>query len=523
MKKAVILARVSTLRQEKEGLSLKEIQLPKLQEYAKENGFEVVREFVFSESADRKIRTKFNEMTDFVKKDPDIKAIIAFRVDRITRNFRDAVEMDNLRLDHDKELHFAYDRLVIDKQSVGRVIQDWDLKVFLAKQTINRLKEDAFTTSQRKLSNYEWPNGAPFGYKNTKNENNKNWIYIDDSNAEIVKRVFEWYATGAQSMLEVRNKVNEMFGTKYTKSKIDAILKNPFYCGTMIYDGKEYPHQYERIISHEIFESAQKIKAGYNKKHFKFAGLPFAYRGLIRCAECGCIVTPEKKTKPSGKTYHYYHCTQYKGKHGAEWLSEEDLTTQFSNLFSQLTVPSDVADDIVKSLKSSHSDKVEFHDSMLKRYQNDYDMYENRITKMYEDKLDGSITQSFYEEKRIEYRKKQKAINEKIAKLHIADEEYYLNSEYILKLVTNAKSLFESSEPDEKRLLLKMSLQNLTLDGKKVRYDWINPFNKIAFCASRSAWLPLKDLFINREIDFGFSLQNIKTTFELLHLPAVYA
>ena len=42
MKKAVILARVSTLRQEKEGLSLKDIQLPELRDYAVKRDFEVV-------------------------------------------------------------------------------------------------------------------------------------------------------------------------------------------------------------------------------------------------------------------------------------------------------------------------------------------------------------------------------------------------------------------------------------------------------------------------------------------------
>lgn len=41
----------------------------------------------------------------------------------------------------------------------------------------------------------------------------------------------------------------------------------------------------------------------------------------------------------------------------------------------------------------------------------------------------------------------------------------------------------------EKRLLLKMTLQNLELKGKKVRFDWMNPFDKIANLASRQAWL----------------------------------
>ena len=34
-----------------------------------------------------------------------------------------------------------------------------------------------------------------------------------------------------------------------------------------------------------------------------------------------------------------------------------------------------------------------------------------------------------------------------------------------------------------------MALQNLELDGKKSRFDWINLFDKIAFYASRQAWL----------------------------------
>lgn len=489
MRKAVILARVSTLRQEKEGLSLQDIQLPILRDYARDTDFEIDREFVFSESADRKIRTKFTEMIEYVKSHPEIEAIIAYRVDRITRNYRDAVLIDDLRNEYRKEIHFVYDRLVISEKTTGREITDWDTKVYLAKQFLNRLKDDAVTTAQRKLANGESPSGAPFGYVNKPDENNRNWIYIDENNAVIVRKIYEWYSTGSLSMLEVRNKVNEVFGTNFVKSKVEGILKNPFYIGTIIYNGMEYPHRYEHILSQDLYDKVQAVKAGYNKKHFKFAGLPFAYRGLIRCADCGCILTPEKKTKKNGKIYLYYHCTQYKGKHGAMWLSEDDLTKQFSALFAQLQMPKNEVEDITTSLKGSHKDKVHFHDDLLERYQTEYKTYENRIAKMYEDKLDGSITPSFYEEKRKEYRGKQKGLQTKMAKLHVADEEYYLNSEYLLKIASHAKELFESSEAQEKRLLLKMTLQNLRLEGRIVRYDWINPFGKIAYYASRLDWL----------------------------------
>lgn len=490
MIKAVILARVSTPRQEQEGLSLKEIQLPLLQEYAKQKGFHVEKDFVFSESADHKIRKKFMEMIEFVKKNKEIKVIIAYRVDRITRNYRDAVLIDELRLDYDKEIHFVHDRLVINKDTVGRDIQDWDLKVFLAKQYLNRLKEDAVNSADYMLKNGLWPVKAPFGYRNITKSDKKKWIEIDEFEAPIVVKVYEWYSTGSFSMLEVRNKVKEVFNRDMSKGYIDFILKNPFYCGIMRYSEQEYPHIYDCLISKELYDKVQQVKAGYNKKHYKFAGLPYAYRGLIRCSDCGCILTPEIK---KGK-YVYYHCTQYRGKHQAKWLREEEITKQFEKVFKAIqSMPEDVFEELVQSLREAHKDKSHFHNDLLQRYQRDYKMYEDRIENMYEDKLDGRITESYYDQKREEYRGKQKDINEKIKKLHYADEEYYITADYLINLAKRAYEVFSSSEPQEKRLLLKKTLQNLRLEDGLVKYDLLKPFDKIFFYASRQNWLPSRD------------------------------
>ena len=153
-------------------------------------------------------------------------------------------------------------------------------------------------------------------------------------------------------------------------------------------------------------------------------------------------------------------------------------------------MPREAVDDIVEALQTNHKQKSEFYHGLLSRYQTEHQRYEVGIEKAYDDYLLGSITKDKYEEKRKEYRAKQKEISNKIAKLNYADEEYYLTSEYLLKLASNAGKLFESSEVHEKRLLLKMTLQNLELKGQKARYDWIKPFDKIAFYASRQAWLP---------------------------------
>ena len=87
-------------------------------------------------------------------------------------------------------------------------------------------------------------------------------------------------------------------------------------------------------------------------------------------------------------------------------------------------------------------------------------------------------------------RAKQDEIQAKIAQLQAADEDYYITAGYVLKLASKASELFESSEPMEKRILLKMALQNLKLRGRNVEYAWVEPFDAVSKYAPSQAWLP---------------------------------
>ena len=199
MKKAIILARVSTKEQEETGLSIKDIQLPQMRKYAEDNGLVIAEEFVFQETASaNKLRKKFNAMIDFIKQHEDIEAIISYRVDRLTRNFRDAVAMDDLRKKHGKELHFVSDRLVLTKTSYGNDIANWDFQVFIAKQHINNCEKHAYDNLREKLKSGGSYGRAPYGYRNISKEEAKlnphlPRVVVDPFEAGIVKKVFDWY------------------------------------------------------------------------------------------------------------------------------------------------------------------------------------------------------------------------------------------------------------------------------------------------------------------------------------------
>ena len=98
-----------------------------------------------------------------------------------------------------------------------------------------------------------------------------------------------------------------------------------------------------------------------------------------------------------------------------------------------------------------------------------------------------------YEKKRKEYRSNQETLLKKMDNAKEADEAYYINAEYILNLASRAKELFESSEPEQKRQLINLSLQNLRLDGENLCYDWIKPFDAIAESVESTKWLPSLD------------------------------
>lgn len=500
MPKAVILARVSTKRQEEEGLSLKDIQLPALRSYAKEHDFSVSEkdEFVFQESADIKIRKRFDEMIAYVKRCEDISAIITYRVDRITRNFRDAVSLDELRNESDKEIHFVDDHLVINKKSSGRDIMVWDMKVFVAKQTINRLKDDELTSRNKKLTNGELPGHAPFGYKNITLENKKKWIVPDEFLSLVVKRIFQWYASENCSLLEIVDKVKKEFHLKKSKSVIHYILNNRFYIGFMTNEGKEYRHQYDLVIDQNLFDKAQEImnKRSGDKKRFKYAGKEFAYRGLFRCHECGCVITPDPKKRKlsTGEyAYHpYYHCTNYFKVHEkVKNVDESVIDRQLMAIFDGLKIPDDQLQAITTTLKESHQDKNLFFDQEVKHLDDQLKRHKNRIRVAYEDRLDGCITKDQYEEIRQKAESDIDTIRQKNESFDQAEREYYLTTSYLVELGTRSAEIFARSKPMEKRALFNFVLSNATIDGEKVRYEVKFPFSAVLEYAPSSAWLAL--------------------------------
>ncbi|MBF0332007.1 MAG: recombinase zinc beta ribbon domain-containing protein [Candidatus Omnitrophica bacterium] len=290
-------------------------------------------------------------------------------------------------------------------------------------------------------------------------------------------------------MDQIKDKVFESWNMKIYKSKIDTILKDPFYYGEMRFSGTIAPHRYQTLISKEIFDCVQAIKAGYNKKPRRNQGkIPILYRGLLHCQKCGCTITAEKKRKKSGREYIYYQCTEYHGKHGAQRFREEEITRQLGEHFQKIEIPDDVVASIQKDLKNSHQGKKEYSSAVRTALEQEYGQFEKRIEKMYDDKLDGRITEDEYNKRFTRYRIEQKVVQDKLKKLHTADEDYYTTANYILNLSKRIPQLFEGSKPETKSRLINLVLSNPTINDATVCATIRKPFSRWAKGSSCTKW-----------------------------------
>jgi len=487
---AVLYARVSSKEQE-EGFSIP-AQLKLIKEYAVKSKLKIIKEFIDAETAKKAGRTKFNEMVKFLKDNPDTKIVLCEKTDRLYRNFKDYCTIDDLNL----EIHLVKENEIINKYSKSHQKFIHGIKVLMAKNYIDNLSEEIRKGINEKVNQGYYPSYAPLGYCNSVdliNGEKIKTIQIEDKTSFIVKKLFELYATGSYSLKDIAEYANKeglrnRKGNKFAKCTIHKMLKNPIYYGYFRWNNTLYKGKHPSIVSKELFDSVQLSFDGHNrpknpKKH------KFTFSGLLICGKCGCAITSEIK---KGK-YIYYHCTRYKGKCGNKAIREEALIEKFGDVVKQVKIDSNILNWLKEALKESHKDEKEYHNNQIENLQKQYNKYNNRLDRLYEDKLDGIITKEFFEEKSKLWLKEQQDNLSLIEKHKKANANYFEQGIKILELTQKLYSAYLQESPNEKGQLINLLLSNCTLNDGNLYPVYKRPFNLLVKGSSRLLWWRRRD------------------------------
>ncbi len=407
--------------------------------------------------------------------------IIAWHPDRLARNSIDGGHIIYL-LDTKglKDLRFA--TFSFENNSQGKFM----LSIIFgySKYYVDALSENVRRGNRSKLQHGWLPNIAPLGYLNDKDTKT---IVIDPERFPLVQRMWRLMATGNYSPRRIWEMATDDWGLRTVKRKriggkppslsaIYRILTNPFYGGVLERDGKTYPGKHQAVVSIEEFEHVQHLlgRPGLPRKTRSFA-----YTGMIRCGECGFMVTGEEKVNRHGTHYTYYHCSKRcLDRHCSQpYLSLEEIEAQITAFLGEISLPDRfhlwAAQRLDRTMKQKQQDHTAQKDSLLRAQAATARELEN-LTKL---RIRDLLSDEEYVKERQELERKQIGFTQRLNAL-AQQAERFPPSASIVSFNNRLISRFQSGNLQRRRMVLTTVGSNLVLKDKQLSIDVRKPFRR---------------------------------------------
>ena len=473
--KYFLYCRKSTEDKERQVLSL-DSETNEMKRLADNLGLDIVKVITESKSAKKPDnRPQFNEMVDVLKskKDHDNYGILCWKIDRLSRNPIDSATIQWLLQIGKLQVIQTMDKQYLPSDNVLM----FSVESGMANQYILDLSKNVKRGNNTKLEMGGWPGKAPLGYLNdiaTKS------IIVDKNTKHYVQKVFDLYANQNKGLREIEKTLFEdglrtRAGRKVYVSTYHRTLMKPFYCGIMVRGGKSYLGKHEPLITKELYDKAQRVMADRNKP--KRRTHYFAFRGIMKCNICGCVLTGEtvtKKIKTTGeiKTYNYYRCTN--GKQNCEahkkYLSENKVVEVTTELFKMFSFDEDDIELAYRAKKEKYKNDENYH--LIKRDNIILQISKNKQkqNKLLDSYLAELISQVVYESKTQELKKDELILENQLRNVK-KDDNGFATLELVknsLKTACLAGNSFKELKEVEKEKVLNKLLWNCKIENQEI-------------------------------------------------------
>jgi len=462
--KAVILARVSSRAQEDEGYSL-DSQVKLLGAYCQNKELIAVKTFKVTESASKTSQRKiFREAMKFIE-DNDIKHLVIEKVDRHVRNLHDAVEThDWLLADEEKQVHFVKDSLILHKNSRSQEWLNWGIRVVMAKNYIDNLREEAMKGWAEKLAQGWLPAPPPPGYV-TITQDGKRIHVPEPENSKLMVKVFRFYVSPEGSIKAAGEYMTSLgvttrTGRPFAKSNVHLTLMNPFYIGINRMNGKEYPGAQETFIPKRLFQQVQEKLHGGKPQKFKTHTNPL--KSIVYCIDCNSVVTWQKQ---KGRYYGVCRRLPDECKKGS-MLREDKIEEMIVKRLEELVSPSpEIIDWVVSSIQDRNNDKIKERELLESTLTAKLKRLGTMDEMLYDDKLAGDITKERYEDKHEHIIAQRAALQDELASIDTSIGDRLKQRQVVLELSQKAAEIYPNRTPAQKRIIISKLFDKLTLEG----------------------------------------------------------
>lgn len=343
MKIAAIYARVSSDKQ-KEEMTIAS-QVDALMEFADREGFEVPDEWVFQDngfSGANLIRPGLERIRDLAA-EGQIQAVLAYSPDRLSRKYAyQVLLMEELTR---QGIETAFIKTPQTETPEGQLLLQFQgmIAEYERAQILERTRRGRI--HKAKQGQISALGGAPYGYRYVKKDDKTLAYYeIIESEAEVVRMIFEWYTVAGLNIGAIRDRLNERGyltpknKTHWRRSTIWNVLNNPAYKGkacfgkTCVVPSKKItritrlrggvrtrntrqsrlPQEkwieipVPAIISEDTFAIAQDFLIQNKKLASRKTIEPSLLQGIVHCQKCSYALSRISNRSKKSRQYYYY-------------------------------------------------------------------------------------------------------------------------------------------------------------------------------------------------------------------------
>ena len=263
-------------------------------------------------------------------------------------------------------------------------------------------------------------------------------------------------------------------GTGLCTSTMYRVLTNPFYCGFLRHNGELHPGKHPPMISVEDFECAQKLLGKETRP--KPQKRQFAFTGLIRCGECGCMITAEDKLNRQGHRYVYYHCTKRKVPCSQKCVRREELERQIVSFLRSVTIPERFARWAMQYLARRNQEDSQVESAIKDSLEKTQGDYKKQLDNLLSLRLRELLTDDEYTEKRNTLVMQTEQLRQKLAGMERNNEEWLEPGHDLVLFASQAEKLFVNGNLEKKRMILEIVGSNPTLKDRILRVQARKPF-----------------------------------------------
>ncbi|MGB9866892.1 MAG: recombinase family protein [Bacillota bacterium] len=299
--RAAIYCRVSTDEQARDGLSIA-AQRKLLLDYASAHNMEVVAEYVDEGASGRTAaRPQFQLMIKAARSQPrPFDVILVHKTDRFARNREDAIVYKAL-LRRECGVHVVCASEQFDDTPTGRLLEGL-MEVVAEFFSLNLSQEVHKGMKEKALRGGKALGKLPFGYRTEPDGT----IGVVPEQAEVVRLIFQQYATGDWSLAQLARELKAKygrFGLRWSTATLRNMIRNRFYVGCLVWNVRKgrggqrtwrTPNEWvvvedshPAIIQPDVYQKANQVLSQRARRRGRNPQQDYALKGLAFCMDCG--------------------------------------------------------------------------------------------------------------------------------------------------------------------------------------------------------------------------------------------